>query len=161
MENQEKIELRSENLRNFIGQVPPILTRIGTAIVSVLFIALCFAAYKIPYPFTVEAQGIVLKSGNSTDELSIRLSIPYKNYSHLQKNLELTATLEGVDNMAIVGKIDSISDKIVTQDGDNYFYAYSRLKKEIAAAHRLQPNMKATATIVIDNKTVWQRVFKK
>ncbi|MBR5440483.1 MAG: hypothetical protein IKV37_02860, partial [Prevotella sp.] len=78
-----------------------------------------------------------------------------------QKNLELTATLEGVDNMAIVGKIDSISDKIVTQDGDNYFYAYSRLKKEIAAAHRLQPNMKATATIVIDNKTVWQRVFKK
>ena len=160
MENQEKIELRSENLRNFIGQVPPLLTRIGTVIVALLFIGLCLAAYKIPYPFTVEAQGIVLKE-NSADELLIRLSIPYKNHNYFQKNLELNATLEGLDNVAIVGKIDSISEKIVTQNGENYFYAYSHLKKEIAAAYNLQSNQKATATIVIDNKTVWQRMVKK
>lgn len=161
MENQEKIELRSENLRNFIGQVPPLLTRIGTVIVTLLFIGLCLAAYKIPYPFTIEADGIVLKTGNSAENLLIRLSIPYKNYSHFQKNLEMTATFEGLDNVAIVGKIDSISEKIVTQNGENYFYAYSHLKNGMADSYNLQSNQKATATIVIDNKTVWQRMVKK
>ena len=39
--------------------------------------------------------------------------------------------------------------------------AYSHLKKEIAAAYNLQSNQKATATIVINNKTVWQRMVKK
>lgn len=160
MENQEKIELRSENLRNFIGQVPPLLTRIGTIIVSVLFIALCFAAYKIPYPFTVEAEGVVLKNENSAVEMQLRLAIPYKYFSHFQENLELKATFEGRDDVVIPCKIDSISDQIVTQNGDNYFYAYSLLKKN-ADAYDLQPNMKVAATIVIDNRTVWQRMFKK
>ena len=161
MEHQEKIELRSENLRNFIGQVPPLLTRISTVIVTVLFAVLCFAAYKIPYPFTVEAQGIVIKTEKEVSEMQLRLSIPYKNYSYFQKHLELNATLEGLDNVAIAGKIDSISEKIVTQNGENYFYAYSHLKNGMADSCNLQPNQKATATIVIDNKTVWQRMVKK
>lgn len=160
MEHQEKIELRSENLRNFIGEVPPLLTRIGTIIVTVLFAVLCFAAYKIPYPFTVEAQGIVIKTEKEVSEMQLRLSIPYKNYSYFQKNLELNATLEGLDNVAIAGKIDSISEKIVTQNGENYFYAYSHLKNGMADSYNLQSNQKATATIVIDNKTLWQRVVK-
>lgn len=161
MEHQEKIELRSENLRNFIGQVPPLLTRIGTIIVTVLFAVLCFAAYKIPYPFTVEADGIVLKTGNSAEDLLIRWAIPYKNYSHFQKNLEMTATFERLDNVSITGKIDSISEKIVTQNGENYFYAYSVSGENVISNYNLQPNQKATATIVIDNKTVWQRMVKK
>ena len=102
-----------------------------------------------------------MKTGKSAEDLLIRLSIPYKNYSHFQKNLEMTATFEGLDNVAIVGKVDSISEKIVTQNGENYFYAYSHLKKGMADSCNLQPNQKATATIVIDNKTVWQRIVKK
>lgn len=161
MENQEKIELRSENLRNFIGQVPPLLTRIGTIIVSVLFIALCFVAYKIPYPFTVEAEGVVLKNENSAGEMQLRLAIPYKYFSHFQENLELKATFEGRDDVVIPCKIDSISDGIVTQNGETCFNAFCPLIQEYSAHYKLQPNQKATATIVIDNKTVWQRMFKK
>ena len=39
--------------------------------------------------------------------------------------------------------------------------AYSHLKNGMADFYNLQSNQKATATIVIDNKTVWKRMVKK
>ena len=47
---EEIIELRSENTRRFIGEMPPYLVRIGTMIISfivVLFVmAILFVEYK-------------------------------------------------------------------------------------------------------------------
>lgn len=54
---EENIELRSENTRRFIGEVPPTLVRIGTVIISfvvVLFvIAVLFMKYKGEFLFAI------------------------------------------------------------------------------------------------------------
>lgn len=39
-EHQDKIELRSEKVRNIIGQMPPFLIRWGNTILLVIFLAL-------------------------------------------------------------------------------------------------------------------------
>lgn len=39
-EEQEKIELRSEKVRNLIGQMPPFLIRWGTAILVIIVLLL-------------------------------------------------------------------------------------------------------------------------
>ena len=161
MEHQEKIELRSENLRNFIGQVPPLLTRIGTVIVTVLFAVLCFAAYTIPYPFTIEAEGIVLEENDTGEEMQLRLAVPYRYYGSFREDLEVSANLEGWDDISITGNVTHFSDSIVTIGHENYFYAYTSLKKGLSGHRRLQPNLKVSATVVFNDKTVWQRVFNK
>lgn len=146
-------------MRNFIGQVPPLLTRIGTVIVAALFVVLCFAAYTIPYPFTIEAEGIVLEENDTGEEMQLRLAVPYRYYGSFREDLEVSANLEGWDDIPITGNVTHYSDSIVTIGHENYFYAYASLKKGLSGHRRLQPNMKAAATIVVDDKTVWQRTL--
>jgi len=60
MNNDDKIELRSEKIRNIVGKIPPALLRKGIAIITLIIIILIIAAYFIPYPeklsFPVELQ---------------------------------------------------------------------------------------------------------
>lgn len=53
-ENKDKIkgrdiELRSEKVRNIVGKVPPLLLRVGIAVISIIIISLLIAAYFLPY----------------------------------------------------------------------------------------------------------------
>lgn len=44
-EQQDKIELRSEKVRNIIGQMPPFLIRWGNTILLIIFLTLLVAGY--------------------------------------------------------------------------------------------------------------------
>lgn len=44
-EDQKKIELRSEKVRNIIGQVPPFLIRWGNTVLVIIFIVLIISYF--------------------------------------------------------------------------------------------------------------------
>jgi hypothetical protein len=46
-DDQDKIELRSEKVRNIIGQMPPFLIRWGNTIILIILIMLAIAVYMI------------------------------------------------------------------------------------------------------------------
>jgi hypothetical protein len=48
-DSNRDIELRSEKVRNIVGKVPPLLLRLGIAVISIILIFLLIAAYFIPY----------------------------------------------------------------------------------------------------------------
>ncbi|MCM1140919.1 MAG: hypothetical protein NC453_20300 [Muribaculum sp.] len=48
----DKIELRSEKVRQLIGEIPPSLVRWGIAIIAIVFIALIAAICLLPYPYS-------------------------------------------------------------------------------------------------------------
>ncbi len=48
----DKIELRSEKVRKLIGEIPPSIVRLGTAIIAIVFIALLAAVCLLPYPYS-------------------------------------------------------------------------------------------------------------
>lgn len=50
--NHDKIELRSEKVRQLIGEIPPSLVRWGIAIIAIVFLALLAAIVLIPYPYS-------------------------------------------------------------------------------------------------------------
>lgn len=57
MERKDKsIELRSEKVRNIIGQVPPVLIRSGTLIICVVLVVLFIISIFVPYRETIPAQ---------------------------------------------------------------------------------------------------------
>lgn len=53
-ERFDDIELRSEKVRNLLGEMPPSLVRWGTVIIIVLFLVLLLIGCFMPYPY---AQG--------------------------------------------------------------------------------------------------------
>ncbi len=53
IENKNDIELRSEKVRNIVGQIPPVLLRKGIAVISIVIIGVIIGSYFIPYPETL------------------------------------------------------------------------------------------------------------
>lgn len=49
---QDSVELRSEKVRQLIGEIPPSLVRWGIAIIAIVFIALIAAVCLLPYPYS-------------------------------------------------------------------------------------------------------------
>lgn len=52
MKEESQIELRSEKVRNLLGQIPPSLVRWGTVIIVAIFLALMIVICFMPYPYT-------------------------------------------------------------------------------------------------------------
>lgn len=46
---EEHIELRSENARRFISEVPPALVRMGTVVITVIIVLFLLAAFLVQY----------------------------------------------------------------------------------------------------------------
>lgn len=44
------IELRSEKVRNLLGEIPPSLVKWGTVIIVAIFLALLIVVCFVPYP---------------------------------------------------------------------------------------------------------------
>lgn len=47
-----EIELRSEKVRNLLGEIPPALVRWGTVIIVAIFLALLLVVCFMPYPYS-------------------------------------------------------------------------------------------------------------
>ena len=50
--SHDNIELRSEKVRELLGEIPPSLVRWGTAIIAIVFIGLVAAVCLLPYPYS-------------------------------------------------------------------------------------------------------------
>jgi hypothetical protein len=46
------IELRSEKVRNLLGEIPPALVRWGTVIIMAIFLTLLLVICFMPYPYS-------------------------------------------------------------------------------------------------------------
>lgn len=51
-EHREEIELRSEKVRQMIGDIPRPLVRWGIAVIVIVFLALTAALCLLPYPYS-------------------------------------------------------------------------------------------------------------
>lgn len=161
MNNQEMIELRSEKVRYVIGQIPPVLVRTGTMIVTIFFAIICYVAYKIPFPYTIDTDGIIVSSGSINNNLMIELFIPYRYNDYYQVKRQVSTTYEGRENVVLECDIDSISDNVVILNGEHFFRAYIRISKNETKKYRLKENMKVHATTTINNKTILHQMIRK
>ena len=50
--SSEEIELRSEKVRNLLGEIPPSLIRCGTAIIVAIFLILLLVICFMPFPYS-------------------------------------------------------------------------------------------------------------
>lgn len=48
----KEIELRSEKVRNLLGEIPPALVRWGTVIIVAIFLVLLIVLCFMPYPYS-------------------------------------------------------------------------------------------------------------
>lgn len=157
----EKIELRSEKVRNLIGVVPPILVRMGNICLIMLLATLFILAYFIKIPNVVDCNVIVEENDNSTKLLLSSCSkiineiIPQGTLVSIYKNNDLLFTA-----------ILSQDLERINLTGDNYEVLLPLEVPEniiINNTIRLELKNKASlnAKIELDNHSILQSVFSK
>lgn len=153
----EDIELRSEQVRKIIGQIPPVLVRSGISIIGLIVALLLAVAAFVPYPETIE-NDIVLS--NITEGHAFATGkMPYSHVSQVKKGMKVIVELEGYSSNDYNSQqeyIEAVQPEVITVDGQNYFNIALAIK-EIPF---MQKGMKGKASIILSEKTLLGRMLK-
>lgn len=156
MENKD-IELRSEQVRKIIGQVPPLLVRSGIGIIAIIVALLLAVAAFVPYPETAEAD-ITLTSIREGQAFATG-ELPYDCITRVSSGMKVEVELEGYNGREYgyrEGCITAVSPEVISRDGQNYFSVTLSLEK----CPFMQQGMRGKASILLSEKTLLGRIGK-
>lgn len=156
MEHKD-IELRSEQVRRIIGQVPPVLVRSGIGIIAAIVALLLAVAAFVPYPETAEA-GITLASVREGQAIATG-ELPYACITQIKPGMKAEVEPEGYAGKEygyLQGTVTGVSPRVISRDGHNYF----SFTLSLEAAPFLQEGMKSKASVILSEKTLLERIFE-
>ncbi|WP_143065739.1 hypothetical protein [Prevotella aff. ruminicola Tc2-24] len=133
--------------------------RTAVVIVAVVVMILCIAAFKMPYPFTIEADGIIVNNNlPGRENYAICMLVPYRYKEFLQGERPVVATFEGRDDVSINSSIVSVSHQIVKKSNENFFEVYVQLADMEVDYYDLYPGMKVHVVISVDDTSIIRRI---
>lgn len=152
----DKIELRSEKVRNIIGIIPPPFIRFGISLISLFFVLFVVAAYNIPYPEYIRVEGHVI---TLSQQKYISMLVPYKYLNEIAHGMDVRIEIEDHPSSSydyIKSKIATIKKEIITIHNNNYFVVTSPIPHEIK--YNVIRGMKGTAFILVSNTSFLKRL---
>lgn len=106
MSNDKDIELRSEKVRNVIGQIPSSLTRIGSTIIFLAMIGLLIGAYFFKFDHTIEATASLYMDADNSVYYDIK--IPYNKINQIKSGQKIVMFINNENSFTnTVQNIDS------------------------------------------------------
>lgn len=154
----ENVELRSEQVRKIIGQIPPILIRSEIGIMGAIVALLLVATAFIPYPEILEGEVIMEESDNKY--IYAKGLLPYTFVTQIKKDMSVEIELEGFNTREYGhqhGTISYVSSEVITDNKKNYFSFIIILKENPF----IQKGMKGYASVILSNKTLLERIVSK
>ena len=155
MENQS-VEIKSEGLRNFIGEIPPKYVRMGNILIFLLLFSFFVASLLIQYPHNVYVKGQIVEKQNKTGLYTIKFQVPYGYLALFDGPHDVEVQFEGNPSDVYSYKITSTDSTPISVNNENYFSAYAN-----AQIDHQYPGVKCTGTVLIENKTIWQLILGK
>lgn len=155
MEKNDKIELRSEKVRNIIGEIPPTVVRYGILCIALMVIGLLAAISTLPWPETVNASIVAL------DENQAILSVLYRYVNDIKPGMKASVAFEGYNAEDFgykEGEIVSTDTTPKMRKNGNIFTATIAIRAE---KYRMKKGMAGTASILISNRTVLERMMQR
>ena len=151
----KKIELRSEKVRHIIGEIPSRIVRYGITIITFVILGLLIGAYFIPYPETISARI------EMTDRRQGTVDIPYKYVNTVKKGKNVSIELEGYDTEMYGAANGTITATMHTPRQTAAGSMFTAQVKITDCKYKLVSGMKGTASILVSNESVLQRIVKQ
>ena len=159
MEENKQIELRSEKVRNIIGQIPPILITHGTMFIGLALLSLFLAAAFIPYQPTIDTDITVLQMPN--DKLYFTAKIPQKEMNKQLQFVGISANSSTDLPIPIHYRIETISDTVYLADNDSYYIATLYPTNDVLKAFKINDTITLPAKIELQKKSVLKWMIEK
>lgn len=147
------IELRSEKVRQIIGEIPSGIARYGIMVITVVVLGLLICAYFIPYPEFVNA---TIQMANAHQG---SIAIPYKYVNIVEEKMKVRIELDGYD-----AEIYGTASGIITSSSSipKHTETGCMFTAQVVITNcRYKPfkGMHGKASILISNESLLQRIF--
>jgi hypothetical protein len=160
MEEHNDIELRSEKVRNIIGNIPPLLIRSGISFMAFIVGALLLAGWFVPYPENLSIP-IEIKL-NKEQNIQATACVPYSYITRLKTEMPVEIEMEGygAGNYGYIkGVVCSINKSAIRQGEESYFTITIQLLHPNTKIE-LMEQMKGRAFILLSNESIVKHIFK-
>lgn len=111
-DNIDKLELRSEKVRNIIGRIPPIITRVGITLIFLIIAGFLIGSYYFEYDYTIETFALIEQAQDTT---SINIKIPANEIEKVKEGQEVVLSFDNIANIyneRLSVQIESVSETI-------------------------------------------------
>ncbi|HTN68711.1 MAG: hypothetical protein PHP72_09745 [Dysgonamonadaceae bacterium] len=159
MKQEKQIELRSEKVRNIIGQIPPILITYGTLFIGLALLSLFLAAAFIPYQPTIDTEVTVYQLSNG--ELHFTAKIPQNEIEKKVQFVDISANSSIDLPMPALYKIEYISDTIYLAGTHSYYMATLRPINKVSETLKLSDTVTFPGKIKLQKKSVLKWILEK
>lgn len=119
----DNIELRSEKVRNIIGQIPPKIIRFGITIIFFIIIILLVGSNYFEYSYTIKTT-VILK--NESNKITAIVKIPANEINKVKIGHKLIIKFDNIPNLyntKFETQIKSLPKKIDITAIGGYYYA--------------------------------------
>lgn len=112
-DNQNRIELRSGRVRNLIGEVPPLIVRMGNVLLILVLALLFLVGYYVPFPWKMEIK-VSFQPETGIMYLPVRNMDDVKEAMETELNFDI---YQGMDSAAVPVKLVPLQKRVVSNDG--------------------------------------------
>jgi hypothetical protein len=119
----DKIELRSEKVRNIIGQIPPRIIRVGITVISLIISGFLIGSYFFEYEYSIKTTAVIQQSGDTT---KIQILIPANEIEKVIAGQKVFLSFDNIPyvyNEKISVQIQSIPKTIIMSKNGGFYNA--------------------------------------
>lgn len=164
MDEKDNIELRSEKVRNLIGQIPPVIIRAGISVIFIIILVLLIGSWYFKFEYTIKTTATI---NQNNDLLVIKLKIPANEISKIKTGQKVILDFNNIPNLfneKMVTEIQIVPDILeITEDGAFYnaeILLKEKPKTETGIALSIQKKIKVNAEIVTDKISLFDRIME-
>jgi hypothetical protein len=164
MSDEENVDLRSEKVRVIIGQVPPIILKLGNSILVFVLVCLFLLMNYFKYEYVIKTTAEITNFNEST---KISIKIPANDIDKVKPGNKIIIKFDNISNLnneRIITKLDSISKTLILSHQEGYYIADVIINKELITECNLIINvltsLEVNAEIHTDKISFFDRILK-
>lgn len=147
MSETDNIELRSEKVRNIIGQIPPIIIRAGITAIFFIILGLLVGTWFFRYEYTIKATASIELQNNN---LIIYIKIPANEIDKVKTGQKVILDFNNIPNLyneKIIVKTQTIPNKIEISEKGGFYLSLIKIPKDTKTEKGKEINIIQQTTI--------------
>jgi len=162
--NTDNIELRSEKVRNIIGQIPPRIIRIGITVIFIVILGILTGTYFFKYEYTIETNATIEQENDTT---FIQVIVPANELNKVKKGHKVILSFGNIQNLynqRIETEIQKIPNTIQIEKKQGFYLAKILITNNLMTTENetivLLEKVEVKAKILTDKISFFERIIR-
>ena len=163
-ENKDNIELRSEKIRNIIGQIPPKIIRVGITVIFFVVVGLLTGSYFFKYNYTIDTSATIYQRN---DTIFVKIIIPANEINKVKKGHQVILNFDKIQNLynkRVITQIQTIPNRLQIKENEGYFIVQIKIPHNFKTSENeiieISDITKIKAEIITDKISFFDRMIE-